>query len=94
MVVPGLGLFRLLAAVTFGIAIPYGLCRLSRAFGLPLVIAGAMAIGIAYGAIKADNPWAGEGLAANLRIIGVSAFALAAYVSGSVWVAGAIRKRL
>ena len=36
-----------------------------------LLIAGAVALGLAYGAIKADNPWAGDGLVRNLHLMGV-----------------------
>lgn len=79
-----LGLFRVLAVLILGVALPYGLFRLSRAIGAPLTIAGAVAIGLAYGAIKADNPWSGDGLAANLRVMAISAAVLAAYAGASV----------
>jgi hypothetical protein len=80
-----LGFVRLLAVLVFGIALPYGLWRLNRHFGLALMIGAAVALGLAYGALKADNPWSGDGLADNLRLMGVSAFVLAAYVGVSVW---------
>ncbi len=89
-----LGAFRLLAVLAFGIAIPYGLYRLSCAIGVPLMIAGAVAIGLAYGAIKADNPWSGEGFEGNLRLMAVSAAVLAAYVGLSVATARAVVKRM
>ena len=83
------GFLRLLAALVFGLLVPYALYRLARAIGLPLLIAGAVAVGLAYGAVKADNPWTGDGLAGNLRLMAVSALAIAAYVGVSVTVARA-----
>ncbi len=88
------GFFRLLAVLAFGIVIPYGLHRLGRAIGLPLMIAAAVALGLAYGAIKADNPWSGDGFGSNLRLMGVSALALTTYVGVSVFIARAVARRL
>ncbi len=89
-----LGVLRLFAILIFGIAIPFGLYRLSRAIGLPLLIGAAIALGLAYGAFKADNPWSGDGLAKYLRLVGISAAALAAYVGLSVAAARAVARRL
>lgn len=89
-----LGFLRLLAVVTFGFAIPYGLYRLSRLIGLPLLFAAAIVLGLAYGALKADNPWSGDGLASNLKLMSLSAFVLAAYVGVSVAATRAVAKRL
>ena len=58
------------------------------------MIAAAVALGLAYGVIKADNPWSGDGLFQNLQLMGVSAVALAAYVAASVLAARAIARRL
>ena len=88
------GFVRLLAVLVFGIVIPFGLWRLSRAIGVSLVIVAAVALGLAYGALKADNPWSGDGLAGNLRLMAVSAIALAAYVGVSVAAARAVARRL
>ena len=85
---------RLFAILIFGIAIPFGLYRLSRAIGLPLLIGAAIALGLGYGAFKADNPWSGDGLAKNFRLVGISAAALAAYVGLSVAAARAVARRL
>ncbi len=35
------------------------------------MIAAAVALGLAYGAIKADNPWSGDGLFQNLQLMSV-----------------------
>ncbi|RBP09699.1 hypothetical protein DFR50_12144 [Roseiarcus fermentans] len=88
------GLLPVLAVVTLAGILPYGLYRLSRALGAPLTVAGAVALGLAYGAFKADNPWSGDGLAVNLRIMAVSAAVLGAYAGVSVAVARAIARRL
>lgn len=79
-----IGLLRLLALLVFGVAVPYGLWKLSRAIGLPVVVALAVATGLAYGAIKADNPWSGDGLTANLQVMAISAAVLGAYAIVSV----------
>jgi hypothetical protein len=88
------GVLRLFAILIFGVAIPFGLYRLGRVVGLPLMIAAAIALGLAYGALKADNPWSGDGLAKNLRLVAISAAALAAYVGLSVAAARAVAKHL
>ncbi len=88
------GFVRILALLALGIVVPFGLYRLSRAVGLPLTIAAAVALGLIYGAIKADNPWSGDGLVINLRLMGVSAAAIAAYVAISVAAVREIAKRL
>ncbi len=89
-----IGFLRVLAVLVLGIALPYGLYRLSRAVGAPALVAAAVALGLAYGAIKADNPWSGDGLGSNLTLMGVSAAILAVYVGLSVAAARAIAKRL
>ena len=89
-----LGFVRLIAVVAFGIVIPYALHRLSCRVGLPIMIALAVAVGLAYGAMKADNPWSGDGLGGNLRLMAVSACVLAAYVGVSVTVARRAAKSL
>ncbi len=87
------GALRVLALLVFGIAVPYALFKLSRATGQARLIAGAAAAGVAYGALKADNPWSGDGLSSNLQLMAVSAAVLAGYVGLSVAAAGAIAKR-
>ncbi len=88
------GLLRLLAVLIFGLLVPYALYGLSRAIGLPLLIAAAVAVGLAYGAVKADQAWTGDGLSANLQLMTISAAVLAAYVGISVGAARAIARAL
>jgi hypothetical protein len=84
------GLVRLLAVLVFGVAIPWAIFRLSRAIGAPLTLVGAAALGLAYGAVKADHPWAGEGLSDNLRIMAVSAAVILGYAGVSLAVTRAL----
>ena len=88
------GFVRILAILLVGIAIPFALYQVSRRIALPVLIAVAVGLGLAYGAIKADGPWSGDGLFQNLQLMSVSAAALAAYVWLSVVVARQIAKRL
>ncbi len=89
-----LGVLRLLAVLTFGIAVPYVLNRLSRSIGRPLLLGAAIVLGLAYGALKADNPWSGDGLASNLRLMALSAAALAGYAGVSIAAARAIARQM
>jgi hypothetical protein len=85
-----IGLVRLLWLAFIGLVIPLGAYRLSSRIGTLLLL--AVAIGLGYGALKADNPWSGDGLVANLGLMAVSALALAAYAGASVGVARLIAK--
>ena len=84
------GLFRLLAVLVFGVVIPWATVRLSRTIGAPLTLVGAAALGLAYGAIKADHPWAGEGLADNLQLMGLSVAVIVGYAGVSLAAARAL----
>jgi hypothetical protein len=79
-----IGLLRLFWVALFGLIIPFGVYRLSRRIGVCLLMLLAVAIGLGYGALKADNPWNGDGLVGNLGLMAVSALALAAYAGASV----------
>ena len=79
-----LGIVPLLAFLVFGLAIPFGAYSLSRRTGLPLLLAIAFAIGLGYGAMKADNPWFNSGLIANVVLMGASGVILLGYVALSV----------
>ncbi len=84
------GLVRLLWLALFGLAIPFGAYRLSRRIGMRLVLLLAVAIGLGYGALKADNPWNGDGLLGNMLLMATSALVAAAYVGLSVGAARAV----
>jgi hypothetical protein len=87
-----IGLVRLLWIALFGVVIPFGLYRLSRRTGVALLLVLAVAIGLAYGALKADNPWSGDGLLPNLTLMATSALVVAAYVGLSVGAAKGVAK--
>lgn len=79
-----LGIVPLLAFVVFGLAIPFGAYRLGRRTGLPALLVIALAIGLGYGALKADNPWSGSGLINNVLLMGASGVVLLGYAALSV----------
>ena len=78
--------------VLFGLVVPFGLFKLNRRIGAPLLLVLAAASGLAYGAAKADNPWSGDGLMGNLRLMAISALVMLAYVALALGVAGLIAK--
>ena len=86
------GLFRLFAVVLIVIVIPFAIHRLSRLVGLWPVLAAAVAAGLAYGALKADNAWSGAGLTDNLVLMAASALVLVAYVALSFVAAKAVAR--
>jgi hypothetical protein len=78
------GLVQLLVLALFGLVIPFFAFRLSRRIGVRLLLLLAVAIGLGYGALKAENPWFGDGLVGNLTLMAASALALLAYVGLAV----------
>ncbi len=87
-----IGLVRLLAVALFGVVIPFGAYRLSRRIGTPLLLVLAVAVGLGYGALKADNPWNGDGLPGNLLLMATSAVVLLVYVGLAVGAAALVAK--
>ncbi len=87
-----IGFVRLLAVALFVFVIPFGAYRLSRRMGTPLVLILAVAIGLGYGTLKAENPWSGDGLLGNLRLMAVSALVLLAYAGLAVGAASLVAK--
>ena len=73
-------LVRLVWLALFGLVIPFGVYRLSRRLGVTLLLILAAALGLGYGALKADNPWSGDGLLGNLTLMAASALVALAYV--------------
>ena len=87
-----IGLVRLFWVALFGLVIPFGAYTLSRRIGVRLLLLLAVATGLGYGALKAENPWSGQGLVGNLTLMAVSALALIAYAALSVGAVTAIAR--
>jgi hypothetical protein len=87
-----IGILRLLALVVFGLIAPLALYHLRRRIGLRFLLVLAFLVGLGYGALKAENPWAGKGVAGNLALMATSGVAVLAYVAISVGAAGLIAK--
>jgi hypothetical protein len=65
---------------------------ISRRIGTPLLLVLVVAIGLGYGALKADNPWSGDGLDANLLLMATSALVLLVYAAPAVGAAAIVAK--
>ena len=85
-----IGLFRLFWVALFGLVIPFGVYKLSCRIGVRLLLLLAVAIGLGYGALKAEHPWSGSGLAGNLTLMAASALVLLAYAGLAVGVGRAV----
>jgi hypothetical protein len=83
-----IGVLSIAAIVLFGLIIPFALHRLRRRFRLTLLLAAALAVGLGYGALKSEQPWAGYGIVENLGLMLASALLVVAYVGLSVGAAG------
>ena len=83
-----------LAILVFGVIVPVLAYRLERRVGFGWLVAGSIAAGLAYGALKADNPWVGEGLSKNLSLMLVSALALALYLTLSLGAVNLVAKAI
>jgi hypothetical protein len=79
-----IGLISIAAIMLFGLIIPSALYRLYRRIGLRLLLAAALAVGLGYGALKSEQPWAGHGIVENLALMLASALVVIAYVGLSV----------
>jgi hypothetical protein len=53
------------ALILVAVAALFGVAKISRRVGLRLALLAAFALGLAYGAVKAENAWTGDGLVAN-----------------------------
>ena len=73
-----------LAILLLGLVIPFALYRLERRIGFGRLLALSVAAGLAYGALKADHPWTGQGLPKNVSLMLLSALLLAVYMALSL----------
>jgi hypothetical protein len=76
-----IGLYSSLIIVAFGIVTPFFIFKLARFIGLAPLLALAVFIGLAYGAMKAEYAWVGNGIVGNAALFAASALALVAYVA-------------
>ncbi len=78
----------------FGLVIPFAAYRFSRRIGVGRLLTLAAGVGLAYGALKADNPWIGDGLLGNLRLMATSALVLLVYAGSAVGAARLVAKAI
>jgi hypothetical protein len=76
-----LGLYPALIIVIFGVVVPFFIFRLARWIGLKLFLALTVFIGLAYGAVKAEYPWRGNGILGNATLMTASALVLVTYAA-------------
>jgi hypothetical protein len=76
-----IGLYSTLIILVFGVVVPVFIFRLCRSIGFNAFLALTVFIGLAYGAVKAEYPWYGEGIVGNAMFMAASALILVAYVA-------------
>jgi len=84
-----------LAILVFAIVIPMTVRHIARWVGFTGAVALAFAVGLAYGVIKSQDTWFGQGSATSLTFVLACAFILAAYAALCLTVARFLtRKRV
>ena len=83
-----------LAILVFGLFVPFAVYRLERRIGFAWLLALFVASGLAYGALKADHPWTGQGISKNVLLMLLSALVLAAYMALSLAAARFVAKAI
>jgi hypothetical protein len=76
-----IGLFSSLVIVAFGVVAPFFIFKLGRLIGLTPLLATAFLLGLGYGAVKAEYPWAANGLTGNVVFTAASAFIFVLYAA-------------
>jgi hypothetical protein len=89
-----IGLYPALIVVVFGIVAPFFIFRFGRIIGFAPLLVLAFVLGLGYGAVKAEYPWAANEVIGNVAFIGASAFILTAYAIVSASVGALIDKTL
>jgi hypothetical protein len=87
-----IGLYPALIIIVFGAVIPCFIFKLGRLIGLTPLLALGLVVGLAYGAVKSEYPWYGNGLLGNATLMAASALILVAYVWLSYVGAGLVRR--
>jgi hypothetical protein len=88
-----IGLYPALMVVVFGILAPFFIFRFGRLIGFAPLLVLAFALGLGYGAVKAEYPWS-EGAVGNAIFMGASAFILVVYAAISHSVGALIDKTI
>jgi hypothetical protein len=89
-----LGLYPALIVVVFGVVAPFFIFKLGRFIGFAPLLALAFVLGLAYGAVKAEYHWYGNGLLGNAALMAASALILVAYAAISYGAGGLIDKTI
>ncbi|MBV9905957.1 MAG: hypothetical protein JOY52_00185 [Hyphomicrobiales bacterium] len=89
-----LGLYPALIIVVFGVVAPFFIFKLGRLIGFAPLLVLAFALGLAYGAVKAEYPWVANGLIGNVAFMAASTLVLVAYAAISYSVGGLIDKTM
>jgi hypothetical protein len=84
-----IGLYPALIIVVFGIVAPFFIFKFGRLIGLAPLLVLAFALGLGYGAVKAEYPWVANGLIGNIAFMTASAFLFVVYAAVS-YSAGAL----
>ena len=88
-----IGLYPALIVVTFGIVAPFFIFRLSRLIGFVPLLVLAFALGLGYGAVKAEYSWS-EGALGNALFMAASAFVFVIYAAVSTSAGALIDKMI
>ncbi len=78
-----IGLYPALIVVVFGIVAPFFIFKLGRLIGLAPLLVLAFALGLGYGAVKAEYPWVANELIGNVAFMAASAVIVAIYAAVS-----------
>jgi hypothetical protein len=76
----------------FGVIIPFAAYRLKRRIGFRLLLALSIAAGLAYGALKSENPWTSQAVVNNAALMLASALVVCAYIALGVGAASLVGK--
>jgi hypothetical protein len=87
-----IGLYPSLIIVVFGVVAPFFIFKLGRWIGFKAFLALTVFIGLAYGAVKAEYPWYGNGIVGNAMFMAASVLVLVAYVALSYGAASLVSR--
>jgi hypothetical protein len=88
-----IGLYPALIIVVFGIVAPFFIFESGRLIGFAPLLVLAFALGLGYGAVKAEYPWVANGLIGNIAFMAASAFLFVVYALSATAPAPSSTKR-